>query len=65
MFKDSLIVQQMVEQIDKIIMYSGDFDSAESFVKDSKSYDATLMNFIVIGELVYKLSPQFKILFVT
>ena len=61
MFKDILIVQQMVELTDKIIIYSGDFDSAESFVKDSKSYDATLMNFIAIGELVNKLSPQFRI----
>ncbi len=60
MFKDNLIVQQMVELIDKIIVYSGDFDSAESFVNDSKSYDATLMNFIAIGELVNKLSPEFR-----
>ena len=43
MFKDILIVQQMVELIDTIILYSGDFDSVESFVRDSKSYDATLM----------------------
>lgn len=43
MFKDILIVQQMVELVDKIILYSGDFDSVESFVRDSKSYDATLM----------------------
>jgi uncharacterized protein with HEPN domain len=60
MFKDALIVQQMAELIDKIILYSGDFDTAGSFVSDSKSYDATLMNFIAIGELVNKLSPEFR-----
>jgi hypothetical protein len=38
MFKDVLIVQQMAELIDKIILYSGDFDTAGSFVSDSKSY---------------------------
>ena len=60
MFKDNLIEQQMVELIDKIIAYTSDFDSAGSFVKDSKSYDATLMNFIAVGELVNKLSPEFR-----
>ena len=32
MFKDILIVQQMVELIDKIIVYSGDFNSAERYL---------------------------------
>ncbi len=61
MFKDRLILQQMIETIDKIGLYSSDFATAESFVKDSKSYDATLMNFIALGELVNKLSLDFRL----
>jgi predicted nucleotidyltransferase len=36
--KDRLILQQMIETIDKIGLYSSDFATAESFVNDSKSY---------------------------
>jgi len=61
MSKDILILHQMLELIGKIILYSGDFNTVESFVKDSKSYDATLMNFITLGELVNKLTPDFRL----
>jgi uncharacterized protein with HEPN domain len=60
MFRDALIVRQMVEITDKILLYSNEFNSAECFGEDVKSYDATLMNFIALGELVNKLSDDFR-----
>lgn len=60
MFRDVLIIRQMVEIVDKIILYSNDFNSAECFVEDVRSYDATLMNFIALGELVNKLTEDFR-----
>lgn len=39
-------------------MYSGKFSNADEFYDDSLSFDATMMNFIVIGEMVEKLSDD-------
>jgi uncharacterized protein with HEPN domain len=48
----------MIESIKKIQHYSGKFESADDFYQDSISFDATMMNFIVIGEMVEKLSDN-------
>ncbi|MCX6269442.1 MAG: DUF86 domain-containing protein [Bacteroidetes bacterium] len=60
MHKDETIILLMIETIGKIILYTTDLDSAEKFETDFKSFDATIMNFIVLGECVGKLSEQFK-----
>ncbi|HKJ43692.1 MAG TPA: HepT-like ribonuclease domain-containing protein [Sunxiuqinia sp.] len=48
----------ILESIKKIENYSGKFSNADEFYEDSISFDATMMNFIVIGEMVEKLSPD-------
>ena len=48
----------MLESIQKIQLYSGKFNDADDFFEDSLSFDATMMNFIVIGEMVEKLSKK-------
>ncbi|MFC0878848.1 DUF86 domain-containing protein [Saccharicrinis sp. FJH2] len=48
----------MIESIEKIQKYSEKFENADDFYNDSISFDATMMNFIVIGEMVEKLSNE-------
>lgn len=48
----------MLESIKKIQQYSEKFENADDFFEDSISFDATMMNFIVIGEMVEKLSDN-------
>ena len=57
--KDRDCLINIIEAIEKINNYTDSFGSAESFYNDSKSFDAVLMNFVVIGEMVSKLSNKF------
>jgi uncharacterized protein with HEPN domain len=50
----------MIENIDKIFRYTDDLNNADDFEKDIESFDATIMNFIALGENVSKLSEDFK-----
>ncbi len=50
----------LVEAIDKIKIYSQDFSDADTFYHDQKSFDATMMQFIVIGEIISRLDEDFK-----
>ena len=58
--KDNAIVLLMLEAIDKIFRYTNDLNTEIEFENDIESFDATMMNFIVIGECVSKLSDNFK-----
>jgi len=58
--KDEAILRLMSETIVKIMRYTSDLESADAFEKDVESFDATIMNFIVLGEAVGKLSESFK-----
>ncbi len=49
----------MLDSINKIQEYSGKFKDEDEFNNDTISFDATIMNFIVIGEMVDKLSESF------
>ena len=40
--------------------YTSGFGSADDFNNDYRNFDATMMNFVVIGEMVDKLSEGFK-----
>ncbi|OHE19256.1 MAG: hypothetical protein A2525_07730, partial [Sulfurimonas sp. RIFOXYD12_FULL_36_11] len=50
----------LLEAIDKIKLYSQDFSDADTFYHDQKSFDATMMQFIVIGEIISRLDINFK-----
>ena len=57
---DEGIISSLIDAISKIETYLGKHSSHTSLVEDNKSYDAVLMNLIVIGELVSKLSLDVK-----
>ena len=50
----------MLEMVEKIQRHSQSIHSLEEFEKDEKTFDACMMDFIVIGELVWKLSDEFQ-----
>jgi uncharacterized protein with HEPN domain len=56
--KDFSCILNMLDSIKRIQQYSGKFNNADDFYEDTKSFDATMMNFIVIGEMVDKLSDN-------
>lgn len=58
--RDQHCLEAIVEAIDRIIEYTLDFKSADDFNNDHLNFDATMMNFVVIGEMVDKLSEAFK-----
>lgn len=58
--KDKYCLIAIVEAIDRILEYSSCFENADDFIEDSRNFDASMMNFIVIGEMVEKLSKDFK-----
>ncbi|MBN2890323.1 MAG: DUF86 domain-containing protein [Bacteroidales bacterium] len=58
--KELAIIELLLESVEKIENYTKDFNNSVEFEKDTKSFDACLMNFIAIGESVGKLSEEFK-----
>ncbi|HAH23924.1 MAG TPA: hypothetical protein DCL77_09230 [Prolixibacteraceae bacterium] len=57
--RDFSCLLSMLDSIEKIQLYSSKFRNADEFFEDSLSFDGTMMNFIVIGEMVEKLSDEF------
>jgi uncharacterized protein with HEPN domain len=53
-------LQSLLEAIDKIDTYSQTFTNADDFYHDSKSFDASMMQFVVIGEIVTRLDVNYK-----
>jgi uncharacterized protein with HEPN domain len=51
----------LIESIEKIAVYSQDFDNADEFYHDQKSFDASMMQFVVIGEIISRMDENFKI----
>jgi uncharacterized protein with HEPN domain len=58
--KDQHCIESMLDAIDRISEYTVGFGNADEFNEDYKSFDATMMNFVMIGEMVDKLSENFK-----
>lgn len=56
--RDYYTLLNMLDAIDKIKQYSSAFSSANDFFDATQAFDASLMNFIVIGEMVGKLSEE-------
>lgn len=50
----------ILDSISKIKQYSDTFKDADSLYSDSKTFDAVLMNFVIIGEMADKLTEEFK-----
>ncbi|MEA1879554.1 MAG: HepT-like ribonuclease domain-containing protein [Campylobacterota bacterium] len=60
MSKELLALKTIIESIEKINLYSSPSKNADDFYHDSKSFDATMIHFINIGEMIERISPQFK-----
>jgi len=50
----------MLETVEKIIRYTSNYLSADELYQNDRDFDAAMMNFIVIGEEVGKLSEEVK-----
>lgn len=59
-FRDRNFILNMREAIEKIQTYSSSFKSAEDFNEDSQAFDASMINFILIGEMAVKISDDLK-----
>ncbi len=53
-------LRSFLEAIEKIEEYSKNFDGGEDFYHDAKSFDASMMQFVVIGELISRLDESYK-----
>ena len=60
MSKDKANLKSLLEAIQKIENFVEGVNSADEFFKLTEKFDAVLMNFIVIGEMVDRLSEDFK-----
>ena len=60
MSSDTLNITALLEAIGKIEVYSQDAVDAEQFYHDQKSFDATMMQFVVMGEAISRLSEDYK-----
>lgn len=58
--KDFTLLMNILDAINKIKKYSINYSNADDFYDDTKSFDAAMMNFIVIGEMSGKLSDEFR-----
>jgi len=57
--KDKLNILIIIEAIQKIIDYTKEYSNADEFYENQRDFDAAMMNFIIIGEMVSRLSDQF------
>lgn len=56
--KDVANLLAIIDSAEKILRFSEGFHDADDFYSDDKSFDATMMNFVVMGESVTKLSDS-------
>lgn len=59
--KNILSLRGILDAAEKIVEFSRSFSNADDFFADQKSFDAACMNFIVIGEMVDRISDEFKL----
>jgi len=55
----SLLIEDMIESANKILNYTQNL-TYEQFVKDSRTVDAVIRNFEIIGEAANRLPDEFK-----
>ena len=60
--KDFACLQNILDSIGKIKQYIASHSNADDLYNDSKSFDAVMMNFVIIGEMAEKLSDEFRLL---
>ncbi|MFZ5971316.1 MAG: DUF86 domain-containing protein [Bacteroidota bacterium] len=58
--KDRANLAALVESVEKIKTFIAAIGSADAFYQDEKTFDAVLMNFVIIGETAGKLTTVVK-----
>jgi len=58
--KDTHCLESILESIYKISKYTDGLQNQDEFFENEETFDASLMNFVIIGEMVSKLSEGFK-----
>ena len=58
--KDLINLTSILESVNKIRNFTEGIASSKEFYEDEKTFDSVLMNFIVIGESVAKLSEDVR-----
>lgn len=56
--KDEVNLLSILDSISKIEKYTQDISNEDELFNDTETFDAVLMNFIVIGEMVIRLSDE-------
>lgn len=59
--KDLHCIESIIEAVERILEYTTGYENADEFNEDYRNFDATLMNFVIIGEMIGKLSKDFII----
>ena len=57
--KNRLNILSILDSIKKILEYSKGYSNADQFNENQRDFDAAMMNFIIIGEMVARLSDEF------
>lgn len=52
---------ELLTSIEKITIYTKEFSNADDFYHDPKSFDACMMQFVVIGEIISRLNEEYKV----
>jgi uncharacterized protein with HEPN domain len=58
--KDCALLSLMLETIEKIFLFTSDLSGTDEFEKDIESFDATILNFITLGECISKISNELR-----
>ena len=58
--KDKGNLLAILDACEKIHNFVSGIEDADSFYEDQKTFDAVLMNFVIIGEAVARLSEELK-----
>ncbi len=58
--KDRGNLLAIVDSCSKILKFTKDLIDADDFFENDKTFDAVLMNFVIIGEAVSRLSQELK-----
>jgi uncharacterized protein with HEPN domain len=56
-----LHLNALLEAIEKIERYTAEFTNSDDFYYEQKSFDASMMQFVVIGEVVARIDEHYKL----
>jgi uncharacterized protein with HEPN domain len=58
--KDSISLSSILDAVSKITQFTSNISDPDTFFQDVKTFDAVMMNFIIIGEMVDRISEELK-----